>query len=110
MSSRWRLVRYWVKSSLFDPPKSGRRGRGWAVTKKTALLDDPRHFRRYHFFPSAVTGLQFCKRIRWENRKVFRVIIGDLDDEIVIHNELEKRLQVRSDLDLAGSNDFAARF
>ena len=28
---------------------SGRRSRGWAVTKKTALLDDLRHFRRHHF-------------------------------------------------------------
>ena len=89
---------------------SGRRGRGWAVTKKTALLDDLRHFRRYHFFPSAVTGLQFGKRVRWENREVFRVIIGDFDDEIVIHNELEKRLQVGRNFDLAGSNDFAAPF
>ena len=62
------------------------------------------------FSQAAVTGLQFGKRVRRENREVFRVIIGDFDDEIVIHNELEKRLQVGSDLDLAGSNDFATPF
>src|SRR5438477_3685498 len=72
--------------------QSGRRGRGWAVTKETALLDDLRHFRRHHFLPTAVTSLQFGERVRRENLEVLRMIIGDFGDEIVIHDELEKRL------------------
>src|SRR5438874_10714958 len=90
--------------------QSGRRGRGWAVTKETALLDDLHHFRRHHFLPTAVTGLQFGERVRRENLEVLRMIIGDFGDEIVIHDELEKRLQVGSDRDLTGRNDFAASF
>src|SRR6266403_5407678 len=104
------IGKVWGGKFLASIILSGRRGRGWAVTKKTTLLDDLRHFRRHHSFPSAVTGLQFGKRVGWENREVFRVIIGDFDDEIVIHNELEKRLQVGSDLDLTRGNDFATPF
>src|SRR5205823_8307776 len=90
--------------------RSSRRRRRWAVTKETALLDDLHHFRRHHFLPTAVTGLQFGERVRRENLEVLRMIIGDFGDEIVIHDELEKRLQVGSDRDLTGRNDFAASF
>src|SRR5438477_12426716 len=90
--------------------RSGRRRRGWAVTKETALLDDLRYFRRHHFLPTAVASLQLGERVWRENLEVLRMIIGDFGDEIVIHDELEKRLQVGSDFDLAGSNDLAASF
>ena len=45
-----------------------------------------------------------------ENLEVFRVKIGNFDDEIVIHDELEKCLQVGSDLNPARGKDFATPF
>ena len=43
----------------------------------------------HHFLPIAVAALQFHQCVGRKDFEIFRMIIGDFDDEIVVHDESE---------------------
>src|SRR5438105_15347040 len=67
------------------------RDRSRAAPKKPAFFDHPCHFGWNHFFPGAVARLQFCQRLRRINPQVFRMIIADLFNVVIVDEMLEER-------------------
>jgi hypothetical protein len=60
-----------------------------AVSEKLSLLYYVRDFGWNHLLPSAVAGLQSRKNIRRMNSQIFRMIVGDLLNVLVVDQILK---------------------